>query len=225
MIIFFISCTIYIAALLFITPYQHNLKTVPLTFVQNFKLIQASLYLGVLLLVIFFITSNYNFLVIDERIFHLLALRNEITVLLPFQIITHSLIHIDLFHLLTNISGIGLASLYERRVGFKRFLSILAIGCIASIPSILFYADTYIIGISGISGGLSGLFAAYIVDRAGLTIKEWLVACLSIAFLILIFSYTQSIEHSPIDYQVDHIGHMLGAVGVIFYCRFKPFHL
>ncbi len=222
MIIFFLSCTIYIAALLFITPHQHNLKAVPLTFVQNFKLIQASLYLGVLLLVIFFITSNYNFLVIDERIFNLLALRNEITVLLPYQIITHSLIHIDLFHLLINISGIGLASLYERRVGPKRFLSILAIGCIASTPSILFYADTYI---SGISGGLFGLFAAYIVDRTGLTIKEWLGACLIFAVLMLVFSFTQTIEHSPNNYQVDHIGHMLGAVGVIFYCRFKPFHL
>ena len=223
MIFFFISCTIYIAALMFLRPFEHNLKAVPLTFVQNFKLIQASLYLGIFLLVIFFITSNYNFYVIDERIYHLLALSNEITISLPYQIITHLFIHIDLFHLLANITGIGLASLYERRVGSKRFLSILAIGCIASIPSTLFHAEAT--SVAGISGGVYGLFSAYFVDRAELTIKEWLSACLIVAVVILIISFGQTYQYSSNDYQVDHIGHMLGAIFVMFYCRFKPFRL
>lgn len=188
MILFLISNLIYILGLLLIKPAPNSLKAKPLTYAQNFKLVWASLCSGLFLLFVFLITSNYGFLVVDEHIYHLLALNNELEQALfwPFQSITHLIIHANPMHLLTNVFGIGIASVYERRVGAKRFLSVLAVGSIASIPSIFFYSET--VTVCGISGGVVGLAAAYFTDEDELTIKEWSFAILLFTFLMFIFS-------------------------------------
>ncbi|NRB81724.1 MAG: rhomboid family intramembrane serine protease [Saccharospirillaceae bacterium] len=228
MIPFLISSVVYVFGLLLIKPAPNSLKAMPLTYAQNFKLIRASLCSGVFLLFVFLVISNYSFLVVDEHTYNLLALNNELenAILWPFQSITHLIIHANPTHLLANVFGIGLASVYERRVGAKRFLSVLAVGCIASIPSIFFYSDT--IAVSGTSGGVFGLAAAYFTDEDELTIKEWGTAILLFAFLMFIFSLEgvfKSTSNESMNIQVDHIGHILGALGAIIYCRFKPLRL
>ncbi len=228
MIPFLISSVIYVLGLLLIKPAPNSLKAMPLTYVQNFKLIRASLFSGVFLLFVFFIISNYEFLVVDEHIYNLLALNNDLekALLWPFQSITHLMIHANPMHLLANVCGIALASVYERRVGAKRFLSVLAIGCIASIPSIFFYSEA--ITVCGISGGVFGLAAAYFTDEDELTIKEWGSAILLFAFLMFIFSIEgefKNTSNETMNVQVDHVGHILGALGAIIYCRLKPLRL
>ena len=215
----------YVLGLLLIKPNPNSLKAVPLTYAQNFKLIRASLCSGLFLLFIFLIISNYDFLIADDRIYYLLALNNNIEMIMlwPFQLITHLIIHVDFWHLIINVSGIGIASVYERRVGAKRFLSVLVVGSVASIPSIFFYSET--IAISGISGGVVGLFAAYFTDRDELTTKEWCAAIFYFTIIMLLFSVDGYSVSSLQEYQTDYIGHIFGVLGVIIYCRFKPLQL
>ena len=141
------------------------------------------------------------------------------------QAISHLFIHINFVHVLTNLGGIGIASAYERRVGASRYLKVLAVAGISSIPSIFFYASP--IGVCGISGGVFGLAAAYFTDHKGLTTKEWVYAIFLFAFLMAIFALQNKYQHnlaSGLDFQVDHIGHILGTIGAILYCRLRPTH-
>jgi len=144
----------------------------------------------------------------------------------PIQLITHLFLHTSLFHLLMNLSGIGLASVYERKVGGKRFLAVLSVSLIFSIPSVFFYLDN--VAIAGISGGVFGLAAAYFTDEKDLTLKEWLSAIAIFVFFVILLTIASIIEEKSKGYnnggfgQVDHIGHALGAIAAIFYCRMFP---
>ena len=91
------------------------------------------------------------------------------------------------------------------------------------LPFYLFYPIP--IAICGISGGVFGLAAAYFTDHEDLSIKEWIYAILFFAFLMIIFglqSKYQSHQSIELGFQVDHYGHILGAMGAIIYCRLKP---
>jgi membrane associated rhomboid family serine protease len=95
------------------------------------------------------------------------------------------------------------------------------VGALSSVPSILFYYDT--VTISGISGGIFALAAAYFTDFENLTTPEWISAILM--FLIVAFIFSISGNGSLTledDLQVDHLGHFMGALGGIVYCRVKP---
>lgn len=225
MIYFIFASVVYALSLFLIKPAPSSLKSIQLTYLQNLKLVRASLCSGLFLLFIFLFISNFEFLVVDEHIYHLFALNNDSDqlVLWPMQAITHSLIHADPIHLLANVFSIGVASVYERRVGAKRFLTVLAVGCVASIPSILFYSG--MVSVAGISGGVFGLAAAYFTDEDELTKKEWCTAILLFAFMMFMFSLegiSKNTVGESYDIRIDHVGHVLGAVGAIIYCRFRP---
>ncbi|WP_234912054.1 rhomboid family intramembrane serine protease, partial [Vibrio anguillarum] len=51
----------------------------------------------------------------------------------PLQLVSHLFVHGNLLHLATNVIGLGIASTYERRVGAKRYLSVLVVGALSSI--------------------------------------------------------------------------------------------
>lgn len=223
--LFAIIVVVYIALLVLVKPEPESLKSKPLTYFENFKKIWASLSVGINLLIVFLVVSNFKFDQIDEQLFVLFALNNqwEALALWPMQAISHLLIHINFVHVLTNLSGIGLASVYERRVGARRYLMVLAVACISSIPSIFFYTTP--IGVCGISGGVFGLAAAYFTDHKELNTKEWIYAILLFAFLMVAFAVQNKYQHHPrldLDFQVDHLGHIFGAIGAIVYCRLRP---
>jgi rhomboid protease GluP len=141
-------------------------------------------------------------------------------ILWPIQAITHLFIHGSLLHLLSNVMCIGILSVYERRVGSRRFLAVLSVSCIASIPSIFFYSLPTII--CGISGGVFGLAAAYFTDHDDLTNKEWVYGVISFLCLALFFSFRELLETNSqreISLNIDYYGHALGAMGAIIYCR------
>jgi membrane associated rhomboid family serine protease len=222
MILFLSISAIYSGILLFYKPLPDSIKANPLSLSDNFRAIKASLFLGPFFLIIFLFTSDFEFLVINKNLYALLALNNEIeiTPYWPIQVITHLFIHSDLYHVAANVSGIGLASVYERRVGSKRFMAVLAVASVTSIPSIVFYPEYT--AICGISGGVFGLAAAYFTDHDNLTIKEWFYAILLGTFLMVLFSIEGEFKSNPSEYlqlEVDHIGHLMGFIGAIIYCR------
>jgi len=225
MIIFIISVLAYMGSLVLIKPSPTSLKSAPITYPENIKFVWASMLSGLIVLSVFFLITNFSFLVVDENIYRVLALNNntEHASMWPLQSITHLFIHGNLIHLATNIVGLGLASVYERRVGAKRFLVVLLVGSFASIPSILFYSENVIIG--GISGGVFGLAAAYFTDENELSIKEWITAILLFLFIVFVLAVDAEFKTSSndaLDMEIDHIGHLLGALGAIAYCRLRP---
>lgn len=225
MILFLISSLSYIIVLVVVIPAPNSLRANRPTYTENFKLIQASLFSGLSILIVFLVITNFDFITVDENIFSVLSLNNDKdrSSMWPLQTITHLFIHSHPIHLYSNVAGLGLASVYERRVGAKRFLAVLIIGSLASIPSIFFYSE--IITVCGISGGVFGLAAAYFVDQDELSLKEWGGAILFFIVLASMLALEAEFKSAHFDMKIDHIGHLLGAAGVILYCRLKPIRL
>ncbi len=222
MILFLSVSAIYTGILLFYRPLPDSIKANPLSLSDNFSAIKASLFSGLFFLIIFLFTSDFEFLVVNEKLYGFLALNNvwEMARFWPMQAITHLFIHSGLYHIAGNVSGIGLASTYERRVGSKRFLAVFAVASVASIPSIFFHTEST--AVCGISGGIFGLAAAYFTDHDNLTTKEWFYAVLLGVFLMVLFSFQGDFKSNPIrdlQLKVDHIGHLMGFIGAIIYCR------
>lgn len=225
MILFLITVTIYVGLLVSIKPAPSSLKASAVTYKENLQSVWASVCSGVLIMVVFLVTTNFGFITVDEYLYHILALSNDGEQFLkwPLQPITHLFVHGNLVHLAANVVGLGLASAYERRVGAKRYFAVLVVGAFASIPSILFYSEN--IAVCGISGGVFGLAAAYFTDEEELTLKEWLSAIFLFSFMALMLAFYSEFDsdsNDPLDMGVDHIGHLLGALGAILYCRLKP---
>jgi rhomboid protease GluP len=223
-VIFLIISVAYALTLLLIKPAPSSLKVQPLTFSENFHQVKAAFIFGELLLVIFFFTSDFKFININEQIFEYYSLPSNLYLSKNWllQSVTHLFLHINFIHVISNVSALGLLSMYERRVGSKRFLIVLAVSSIASIPSALFYTNSSMV--CGISGGIFGLAAAYFTDQKEITTKEWLQAILAFVVIAVVLAFVDEFKTSNINhhFQVDYIGHALGAVGGIIYCRFRP---
>ena len=97
----------------------------------------------------------------------------------------------------------------------------LIIAALFSDLSILFYSDD--IAISGISGGLFGLAAAFFVDHKSLSKKEWIYALIAFVCLALIFGILDmvNIEREDIPLSIDYVGHVLGALAAVAYTRWQ----
>jgi len=226
MYLFIITLVIYVGSLILIKPAPSSLKSCPqLSYCENFKRVWASVFSGVFILLVFLLTTNFGFVSVDENLYRSLALKNDVAQFLdfPLQLVSNLFIHGNLIHLISNVIGLGIACVYERRVGAKRYFAVLLVGSLASIPSVFFYSESVFIG--GISGGVFGLAAAYFTDEKELTLKEWLLAIalfLLLAALLAFDSENKMSSHDELYIQIDHIGHFLGALGAILYCRFVP---
>ncbi|MGE3757072.1 MAG: rhomboid family intramembrane serine protease [Pseudobdellovibrionaceae bacterium] len=218
MIVFSFVSFLYIASLLFIQPAPKSLKGSKLSFAKNFLAIRGSLFVGLFLILIFLVTSNFKFLKISDGALVLLGLSNlkELSILWPLQFFTHVIIHLDITHLVANLSGLALASLYERRVGTKRFLAVLAVSALFSGFSILFYRDASVA--CGISGGVFGLAVSYFIDSEEIQSKDLVQALLAFSMLFILYSFfgSSKLEFSG---KVDQVGHVLGAIAGALYCR------
>ncbi len=222
MVLFFITLISYVGILTGYRPYPHSLKAVRPTVWENVVQIKASILSGIVLIVIFLLVSNFSFITTTENQLFLFGINNfEFSpILFPLQLISHLLVHINLLHLVANVSALAILSNYERRVGSKRFLAVLSISSIASIPSILFHSDPAVI--CGISGGIFGLAAAYFTDRENMTTHEWIKSVGWFVLIAAIFTTRELSEnrsYSRFELHIDYYGHILGAVGGIVYCR------
>lgn len=225
MLIFAITLLAYVGALVLYRPAPECLKGTPLTLLENARQVKASVFTGVVLLFMHLLFTRLTFGDVDKHLHLLFGLNNlkAAAVLWPFQIFTNLWVHYNLIHLLSNVAGIGLASAYERRVGARRYLAVLMVGAIASSLSVFLYATPIIA--CGISGGVFALAAAYFTDHRQLSVKEWVYAIVSFLILAVLFSLNDGRtmpEHEALGFQVDHLGHLLGACAGILYCRIRP---
>lgn len=225
MILFLVSCLIYGGGLVALKPSPNSLKAKPISYREHFGLVWAAMFSGLLLMLVFLVTSDFGFITVNDNLYRLLSLNNDFqhNKIWPIQAMTHLLIHADLLHLFSNVLGLGVASVYQRRVGARRFFAVLCVASVASIPSILFFSEP--VSVCGISGGIFGLAAAYFTDEDGLSFKEWGSAILLFVFLMALFSLQSTFyRHSSVslDLNIDHLGHAMGAMGAIIYCRLKP---
>ncbi|NJD07284.1 MAG: rhomboid family intramembrane serine protease [Methylococcaceae bacterium] len=225
MIVFTLVVAIYVLSLACIKPAPASLKAAPVNWGRHVASIKVSLILGVALLAIFLVVSDFSFDTVNDKTYALLALNNarELATLWPLQVITHSFIHVNWLHLLTNVTGVGMLSVYERRVGARRYLAVLAVASVASMPSVVFHPVPT--AITGISGGLYGLAAAYFTDNAELSFKDWLSFIAAFVLFAAFMAWSSDVTMAKTgiaDFRVDHIGHALGALAAILYCRGRP---
>lgn len=222
----FLSTTIaYVGLLLLTRPDPTSLKDRPITLAENVRDIRASILLGIVVLLGYAVTTEFGFITVNEEVFVRLALSNDFEnpQFRPSQFLTHSFVHANLVHVLTNVIGLGIASLYERRVGTGRFLAVFTVGIAASIPSLYFYSET--ITVCGISGGVFAVAAAYFTDEVDTSLADWVKGLLLFVFLVSVMVLQGEFRLSPHDVSglsVDHVGHILGAIGGIAYCRLWP---
>ena len=225
MILFAFCALVYALTLLLVRPAPSSLKAEAPGFGQHVASIKVSLLLGLGLMGIFLLTSEFGFIETETGILESFAMSGGrgLEARSPLRVLTHWLLHIDITHLLPNVALLGLLSVYERRVGAQRFIAVLLAACLASSPSAFFYPESTVI--CGISGGLSGLAAAYFVDERALTTKDWLngiVLFTVIVGLLTLGDILNGAKANDLNYEIDHIGHLLGALGAIAYCRVRP---
>jgi len=221
MILYSICVLLYIGTLLLVKPEPKSFKDPKISIKENFIAIKGSIVLGVLFLTIHLLTTNFTFLKVDENIYNYFALNNFQDNNFKFmQFFTHIFIHYNLVHLISNVVMIGVLSVYERRVGLKRFLIVFIISGLSSGISILFYSDN--IFTSGISGAIFGIAAAFFTDEKNLTKKDWIYAILVffiIAIMLSISDYFDSNKLKDNSYEIDYIAHIIGAIFAIIYTR------
>jgi rhomboid protease GluP len=222
MILYTILLVLYVGLLLFIKPAPKSFRDEPITIKENFLAIKGSLFLGVLLLTIHLFVSDFTSLDASEKSYQIFALNNlDNNRLWLLQYFTHLFIHLNLLHLVGNLTMLGLLSAYERRVGLGRYLAVLLVSGLVSGLSVFFYSEN--IYSSGISGALFGLGAAFFTDENNLTLKDWIYAILVFFVLVAIVSLRDFYEMQKLDnvnFRIDYFAHILGALGAIAYTRF-----
>ena len=213
----------YIAVLILYRPAPESLKAQQIGYLANIAKIKVSLLLGVLICIVFLFTSNFSFDATDDKLQTMLGINNRFfsSGFWFVQLITHNFVHENIIHLAGNLFMLGMTSLYERRVGAKRFLMVFLVSSLFSGLSIFLYTD--IVVSVGISGGVFGFAAAYFTDHANLSVKDWFMAIGMFISLAVIFTLSgESKLPKDMILNVDHIGHSMGAAGAILYCKLRP---
>lgn len=128
--------------------------------------------------------------------------------------------HINVIHLLSNLVCVGLTSMYERRVGALRFLTVLLVSCVFASFSCWIQKDVVSLGLSG---GVFGLAGAFFVDHQKIGFGDWLIAVAVFGALSGLFVIQSTFVQTPNNpLAADHWAHGLGAVGGILFCTVFP---
>lgn len=220
MILSLITTIIFVISVYFVKPYQLSLKEKELHLNEAFCKKKVSLYLGILVIFIFSIVSDFEFLSINDGMIEKYALSNNYNVFQNklWTVFTHSFIHINLLHISVNLVGIIFLSIYETKVGSTRFFKVFIISIFGSIPSIyLFSEDIFTLGISG---GLFGLLGAYLTDDKQLSLKNWsFKVIIFLAFYVFSTNNEIAISRYFNDFKIDYFGHLFGGLTGIIYCK------
>jgi rhomboid protease GluP len=187
----------------------------PLPLWKRFTAVKGALALGLSLVLIYYLTSGGQWGDSSASSIRLFGLNRGPT-FHYFQFLTCIFIHGFFGHMFNNVAFIGLFSSYERRKGTGRFfLVFLASGFFSSL---LFYPFIHTgEACYGASVGFYGLVAAYCTDFEELPLKEWIIACLVLLAMVGFDTFLLGLSEK--DIQINHAGHMLGALGGLLICR------
>ena len=218
--LFLFTLFIWLLALFFLRPMPSDLKEKVPSRLESFKKIQATFWLGVIFCTVFYFFSNGTFNQLEDNWFRLFGI-NNIEIFIPWwflQAFTNNFIHINFVHLLSNLSLLGILSLYERDVGGKRFLIVFLLSGIVSSVSVLLVSEDVIS--AGASAGLLGMGAAYFLDNPALTTKDYIIGIVSVFFVyIFVFHEKEQVSES---FSMDELGHILGIFFGGIYCKLFP---
>ncbi|TVZ40369.1 membrane associated rhomboid family serine protease [Alteromonadaceae bacterium 2753L.S.0a.02] len=226
MIIFLIVTSLYLSGLFLIRPAPLSLREPMPGLIESFYRIPFTVIVGLSLLIVHLLATNFTFQELSSGNLKYLALNNssEYWMWWPVQLLTHSFVHSNFIHLVTNVHGLGLLSLYERRVGSMRALQVFLVGAVAAMPSVVVYPEGS--NIVGASGAVFALAAAYFTDEKQLSTRDWIIAIIYFLVVWAVMTVYSGLRSSGslalASIQVDHVGHFLGALGGILFCRFFP---
>ncbi|MEM6680831.1 MAG: rhomboid family intramembrane serine protease [Pseudomonadota bacterium] len=224
---------LYIGALVLLQPGPGSPKHWRGAMRENVRAVRATLVLGSAMLTVFFLTSNFTFSYAHYDWLRIFALQNDFAypVRRLMQIVSHIFVHLDLAHVFANVVMLAALSLYERRVGCRRFLAVFMVSGVASSASVLFYEAPMMS--AGASGAIFGLAAAYFADIKGVTLTQRLSALtlgvilvLIDAFFQLILAFLSTFIAAPWAASAattpDHIAHAIGALTGLIYVLLVP---
>jgi len=141
---------------------------------------------------------------------------------LVFQILTANLLHMDLLHLVGNLSILILLSAYERRVGWRRFSAVFLVAAVFSSAGDLLWIQPQTMAL-GASGGLCGLAAAYFLDYPNLTRSDWIKGLLLVLIIVGLYSIYSPAIKGVMDFKIDTAAHITGAcTGAVYVRLFQP---
>jgi len=223
MVIFLLTIFVWFACLFFLRPNPSDLQAKIPSYWESFKKIKATFWLGIFLILVFFIFSGGTFIDINEDWFAILGV-NNVNLLTPWwfiQAFTHNFVHINLLHLLVNLTFLGMLSLYERKVSAGRFLAVFLFGGVLSSTS-MFLMFTPTVS-AGASAGLFALAGAYLLDTPGLTRKDYILGLGMIVFLFLVLSFSETRKSAEsLNFEIDFWGHAFGLIFGIVFCKLFP---
>lgn len=223
MVLFLLTIFIWFACLFFLRPNPSDLQAKIPSHWESFKKIQATFWLGIFLILAFFIFSGGAFIDINKDWFAILGI-NNVNLFNPWwfvQAFTHNFIHINLLHLWINLSFLGVLSLYERKVTAGRFLTIFLFGGVLSSASMFFVSNPMVA--AGASAGLFALASAYLLDTPGLTRKEYLLGVGIVVFLFLLLSFSETKKTTDsLNFEIDFWGHAFGLIFGVIFCKLFP---
>lgn len=204
--------------LLLLRPKPESLRTEPIPYWENFVAAKATFGLGLTCIAVYALVASVQTIPLDA----ILALNNQMSfsILTVLQFFTNIFVHFGIIHLLSNLSILGILSIYEKRVGSTRFLKIFFVSALVANLSILLHFEPVLS--AGASGGIAGLAAAYFLDHRNVTTKQYLVGFISALLVFGIFQIQTFIEAQDMNANVDFLGHILGFVAGAVMVRLLP---
>jgi membrane associated rhomboid family serine protease len=134
---------------------------------------------------------------------------------MAYQVVTSIFTHFNLLHVASNMAVLALLAVYERAAGTSRWLLIfISSAILANLFSYLYMGRE--VFAMGASAGICGLAAAYWCDQDKMSLKDGAKALGTVVLLVGIMSLYGAKDAGM---NVDHMGHVLGALSGFAVCR------
>ncbi|GEM_PF-1991887 len=224
MIVLAILLTAFVLPLVVYAPEPESLRDVEKPkLTQRVKAAAGTLALGIALIVIASATFTPNGLAIDSMMEEIFGLSRDGVLVKGrvFQLITSSFIHINLFHLASNLFALMLLAVYERRVGYRRLLVVFLIASFVSSLGDLLLLPSDVVSM-GASAGICGIAAAYFLDYEETTGLDWIKGVVVVLILVGLYSFADTATAERLIGRVNWAAHLSGAFAGAAYVRVFP---
>ncbi len=225
MLIVFSILLIYVGSILAYSPNSGSLKdTTKISLRQRIYKQKGVLSLGTLLISVHLLAMDDHANTIADNVAYTFGLSYAGVIQEGhfYQLVTSTFVHINLVHLCSNLLILALLSAYERRVVSRRFFLVFFISSLVSSVADLFCVGQNIVSM-GASAGICGLVAAYFIDYAQTSWKEWSSGVFLVLVIILFYTFSVGIQQNTFNYQINWLSHLIGAITGAFFIKLVPF--
>ena len=226
MIVFIVIAICYALPLALYSPEPESLAiTRKSSLKSRIRYAAATLGMGLGLILVAAVTFDQSHQ-IDPNIMVVLALSRQGVFEwgFVFQLFTCNFLHINMLHLVGNLSVLLFMSAYERRAGWRRFTAVfIASATIASMGGLLWMPPHT--ASMGASAGICGLAAAYFLDHGELTLARWIKGVPLVLFIVGLYHFLGPTREGLMGLEIDPGAHLLGAfagAAFVFLIRARP---